>query len=301
MDAKPLSRVAALAVAMLGALPTAGQGGPPREQYREGLLWRVSKPRVPDSFVFGTIHLADERVASVPRPVIDALAATRTLSMELGSSAVVDARVYDLEELPNGERLEPLIGVKAYEQVKARLAVQAVPESIIGRLKPWAAMIKLARESPGSGNVRSLDEMLFAAARARRMQIEPLEWMEEQIAAFDAIPLDTQVALLVHALEQGDALRASVEPTIEAWLRRDLFALAQVGARAAERFPGMSRHHARLMRHIIYDRTVVMHHRLTLRLRTGGVFVAIGALHLYGTKGLLAMLERDGYRLHRMW
>jgi uncharacterized protein YbaP (TraB family) len=29
--------------------------------------------------------------------------------------------------------------------------------------------------------------------------------------------------------------------------------------------------------------------------------VAIGAAHLYGERGLLAMLQRDGYRVTRIW
>ena len=52
---------------------------------------------------------------------------------------------------------------------------------------------------------------------------------------------------------------------------------------------------------IIDDRTVLMHHRLFLPLRGGGTFVAVGAMHLYGHQGLLAMLQRDGYRVRRIW
>ncbi|MBK7472549.1 MAG: TraB/GumN family protein [Betaproteobacteria bacterium] len=52
---------------------------------------------------------------------------------------------------------------------------------------------------------------------------------------------------------------------------------------------------------MILDRTALMHHRLFLALRSGRVFVAVGALHLYGEQGLLALLREDGYRLTRVW
>jgi uncharacterized protein YbaP (TraB family) len=31
------------------------------------------------------------------------------------------------------------------------------------------------------------------------------------------------------------------------------------------------------------------------------VFAAIGATHLYGSRGLLAMLGHDGYKVTRIW
>ena len=37
------------------------------------------------------------------------------------------------------------------------------------------------------------------------------------------------------------------------------------------------------------------------QLRQGNAFVAVGALHLYGDKGILSLLERDGWRVTRLY
>ena len=63
----------------------------------------------------------------------------------------------------------------------------------------------------------------------------------------------------------------------------------------------MSRHYTALIEHMIHGRTALMHHRLFLPLREGRIFVAIGALHLQGRKGLLALLRGDGYRVTQVW
>jgi uncharacterized protein YbaP (TraB family) len=43
-----------------------------------------------------------------------------------------------------------------------------------------------------------------------------------------------------------------------------------------------------------------MAHRLHLPLLRGRVFVAVGALHLHGRDGLLALIRRQGYRVSRV-
>ena len=287
-----------IAIALLILVSTASFAAA-RDAFATGRLWRISKPGIADSYVLGTIHVADPRVAIVPAPVADAMARSRLFAVELVPE-VGDAQTSEFEELEGNGRLEPLLGAAAFARVRAELAAQGIALPVIDRLKPWAAMMKISRSAPGSEQ-KTLDDNLFVAARLSRLQILPLELLEEQIAAFDTVPVVTQVALLSHALDHRAALNANVEPTIAAWLRGDLAALARVSERAREQFPEMRTHYDRLLRHIIHDRTALMHHRLFMPLRKGRVFVAIGALHLPGERGLLALLHDDGYRLTRVW
>ena len=133
------------------------------------------------------------------------------------------------------------------------------------------------------------------------MKILPLELLDEQVAAFDTIPEATQVALLVHALDHPEVLAEGANATIDAWLRGDLDALAAHALGAGDRFPAMKPHYEALVAHIIHGRTALIHHRLFIPLREGRVLVAVGALHLQGPKGLLALLRDDGYRVTRVW
>jgi uncharacterized protein YbaP (TraB family) len=279
----------------LASTPLHAHPSPPFDQ---GLLWRISRTGVQDSFVFGTIHIPDPRVG-IAKPVGDALARSRMLALELGSG-VANEEVFELEQFRDGRRLQPLIGDEAFKQVRVELIAQDVPERVIERMKPWAAMIKVSRGKPRGGEA-SLDQQLLTAARARGMRVEPLEWVEEQIASFDAVPLESQVALLKHALAHRAALESAVDASIDAWLRGDLARLARVSDRMGEQYADMRPHYWQLTRHIIQNRTILMHHRLIVPLRGGRVFVAVGALHLYGDKGLLAMIARDKYRVTRLF
>lgn len=279
-------------------LPAGGSVDRSRARFSRGLFWRVSRAGVPDSHAFGTIHIVDARVAEPPAAALDALAVSRTFAMELVTDRIIDDRMFDIEKLSGGRRLETLIGAADFERVRSRLAAQGVSAHAIERMKPWAAMLAVSRTSARDGSV-PLDRRLLAAARARRLRLQPLESLEEQAASFDAVPLATQIALLRHVLDDRDVLEGETEATIRAWLAGDLVTLARFPERMEARFPGLGAHYRELVRHLIHNRTVLMHFRLALPLRAGGVFIAVGALHLEGDRGLLAMLADDGYGVER--
>jgi uncharacterized protein len=67
-----------------------------------------------------------------------------------------------------------------------------------------------------------------------------------------------------------------------------------------QRHPQIAAHQAVMTKRVVHDRSVVMAFRMQRQLRRGSAFVALGALHLYGDKGVLALLEEDGYAAARV-
>lgn len=293
--------LAALCVALAAApAPTFSRPAQLTEKFGKGLLWRVSKRGIHPSYVFGTIHVADPRVLDVPEAVGRALLRSRYYYVESIQGEREAARFFEAAQFEDGRRLEPLIGAKAYAQAADVLRAREVPEDVIARIKPWAVLINLT-VAPEDYEKVTLDQKLLELARENGLRVIGLESVEEQISTFDRIPLETQVALLRHALAHRDELAALLEPTIEAWLRRDLAGIHAADARVVKRFPEMAEHYRLLDKVVVEDRSVVMARRLFMPLRDGRAFVAIGADHLYGVHGVLALIERQGYRVERVY
>ena len=273
-------------------------GPAPRD---EGRLFRIVKDGVPDSFVLGTIHAADPRTSTLSAPISAALSQSRMLAVEMIPEAH-DQELQEFEYVEKGSpRLPSLMDSSAYARLRTALVEQGMAPEVVDRLKPWAAMMRIARAYAKSSTLIPMDQLIYVEARRRRLNIQPLEMVDEQVAAFDNIPLDSQVALLLHALDHHADLVARAEQTITAWLRGDLDAIARIAANDDGRFRSLRPHYARLIEHVIEGRTALMHHRLLLPLRSGRVLVAIGAMHLHGRKGLLALLRGDGYRIAKVW
>jgi uncharacterized protein YbaP (TraB family) len=144
-----------------------------------------------------------------------------------------------------------------------------------------------------------MEATLVARARARRMVIGQIEGVEEQIFTFDECPLESQIALLRHSLTHRLELAELAHETVAAYVRRDLTAIWRLREAFIARYPELAVHQAIMTKRVLYDRSVVMAYRMQRELRRGDAFVALGALHLYGGRGVLAALEQDGYRVTR--
>ncbi len=270
--------------------------------FSRGVLFRIDRPGVPPSYVFGTVHSGDPRVVALAKPVREALAAARTLALEIRLGEGDIAAFFDAAQFDDGRRLGDFFDPPTVAAIRVALA-DAVPDgAALARLKPWAVLLKLAEQSGATGDGdETLDHALLVAAIRRKLAIVALESPDEQIAAFDGIPLPTQVVLVKFVLQDREALTRDHDAIVAAWLDRDLERLAALNAEPGRLHPEIAPHLALLTRHLVDDRTVLMAHRLFLPLRGGRVFVAVGALHLYGERGLLALLRAQGYRVRRVY
>jgi len=282
------------------ALAAAAYGAHPETRFAKGLLWRVSKAGVASSYVFGTIHVADPRVLDVPDAVSRALARCRRYYAESFQGEREALRFFEAAQFEDGRSLEPLIGPRAFAEVSVMLRERRVPDEVISRLKPWAVLANLT-VSPVDYEDATLDQKLVGLARVRKLKVMGLEGIEEQISVFERIPLETQVELVKHVLDHRDDLAAMIEPVIQAWMKRDLAGIRAANRRAAERYPEMARHYDALFDFVVEKRSIVMAHRLFMPLREGRAFIAVGANHLYGERGILGLITQQGYRVERVY
>jgi len=297
--APALAAACALVATLIATAPAVASEAP-REPFTRGLLFRLDKPGAAPSFVFGTMHSGDPRVTALPGPVADAFGAARTLALESHLADGDIAGFYAAAQLDEGRSLADFFDVASLSAIRATLGAGAPADDVLLRLKPWAVLLKLV-EQPIADGGEMLDARLLAEAKRSRLGIVALELPDEQISAFDAIPLTTQVALVQFVLAHRDELMREHDDVLAAWLNRDLAKLAALSAAPGRRHPEIAPHFAELNRHLIENRSAQMAHRLFLPLRAGRVFVAVGALHLHGKRGLLALLRGQGYRVSAVY
>ncbi|HVF63134.1 MAG TPA: TraB/GumN family protein [Casimicrobiaceae bacterium] len=266
--------------------------------FSHGRLFRVDRPGVSPSYVFGTLHSNDARVTALPTPVTTALAASRTAAFETLLLDADRAAFLAASQTAHGLRLSDHVDTATFERIARALEPQGIDRALLERAKPWAALLMLA-QGVDDGQA-SVDGELLARARARGLSLVGLELPDEQVAALDGIPLESRLALVRWARDTQHDRKAQLETTTRAWLAGDLRRLKRQALEPPGSDPRLAAHFRSLYGKLITDRNVLMAHRLHLPLTRGRVFVAVGALHLEGRNGLLALIEAQGYRITRV-
>lgn len=262
-----------------------------------GLLWEISKPGIPPSYLFGTIHSEDPGVVNLPAAVQQAFAESGTIVLELLMDK--DAMMYSATAMlmMDGRLLPDVIGQPLYDRVAAVIATRGITEPVLSRMKPWAVAVTLSVPAQKTGQV--LDLVLYQEAVKQAKAVKGLETMQEQLDLFDDMPEADQITLLSDAVEYYPELDDMYRQMLEAYRARDLGALMRINDSYKEK--GNQQMADDFQRRVIDERNQRMAERAQPMLQTGRAFIAVGALHLPGDKGLLNLLEQQGYRIRHVY
>ena len=277
-------------------LPATGSVARHSGRFDRGLLFQVTKVGYPESHVFGTIHVGDPRVLALPKPVTDAFEKSRGLVIEVMLDAGGLAAFSTHMLLEPGKTLPTEIGQPLFERAAPLLERYAIPREGALRLRPWVVFTTL--NLPPPTDLVALDLALMHKAQESGKAVQGLESVEEQAAALGGLSLNDQIVLLNDAVCHYDAMQLEVAGLLRAYLDRDLGMLMAL----AERYQaGGQDRYSRLMDSLLWKRNHLMVERMAPRLAEGSSFIAIGALHLAGERGVLALLEGLGYRVSRVY
>lgn len=257
------------------------------------LFWQISKGEYQAGFLLGTIHSEDPRVLDFPEPFMAQLQSCQVYAMEMVPDLPTLARLTDYMHYPDSTTLEQTIGADRFQRVMGALSIYSVPLDWKVRMKVWAVMMTLSVPPPGTGFFMDLSLSLRAAGAG--LKVAGLETLEQQLSFLEDMPIDYQISLLDQALLDYQQVDDVHHRLVDAYLSGDLAVISQL---SDEQFavldPAISDYFISLG---IDGRNHRMVENLLPMLQESRVFVAVGALHLPGPQGLLALLSAQGYTL----
>jgi hypothetical protein len=167
-------------------------------------------------------------------------------------------------------------------------------------MEPWFALLTLqmiALQREGYAIEHGVESQLAEDAQEDGKPTQGLETPEDQLAAFDALPLDLQERQLRDFLERRAGEGGDLTLLLDAWRKGDDARLEQELFGELERDPSLAPYYELFY----FDRNARMARGIAERIDAGGRwFVAVGAGHVLGARGIPSLLAREGYRVRRV-
>lgn len=262
----------------------------------QGLLWHI-QGKGTEAYLFGTIHSEDKRVTQLPEPVENSFNAADILMLEMSLDQMTSLSVAARMMLDADGSLTKQVGKPLAEEAEVAMRSRGIPPQVTDLMQPWAVVMILSAPRQVTGLF--LDKQLYERAMAAGKQFQPLEKPDEQLSVFTSLTLDEQKSLLRHVLDEYRTYPRMYERLTEAYLARDLDTLAEISfANPISEDPALQE---KFMAQMLTGRNHRMLERMEPFLNQGKVFIAVGALHLVGDEGLIALLRQRGYEVKSIY
>jgi uncharacterized protein YbaP (TraB family) len=244
--------------------------------------------------------------------LLEALAQTSHLVLEVSPEDEENSNfrqhMWDQGLLPAGQDLLQVLEPATAQELQEFLKEHKIPlreRRALLRMKPWLASLTLLysflREA---GAVREFgsEQQLISLARARDLPILGLEEATSQLALMAEASQAEQEYHLRQSIQEVRAFlgtgeeSAEVHALFDAYRQGNLEALEVYTQKLASDAESRSFYE----RFLVQRNNQMVEKILTLRRDKTLLFVAVGALHLPGTEGLLQAFEKKGFALERV-
>jgi uncharacterized protein YbaP (TraB family) len=260
---------------------------------QNSLLWEVSGNGLTKStYLFGTFHLMCKDDINFSSQLKTAVQNANTIYLELDMDdpkMMMDGLM--MMNMKNGKKLSDFYTAKEYTKLKGFFKDSLkMPFTFFESMKPFLLVAMLYPKMMPCKTVSGVEEELMKLAKLNKKEIKGLETLQQQAAVFDSIPYKEQAKELLKSIDSMKASKKEFETMLSVYKSQRL---ASIEALFNKNEFGLQEHEDILL----YNRNKNWVKQLKTIMQAEPVFVAVGAAHLVGTKGLIALLKKEGYKV----
>lgn len=264
----------------------------------QSLLWEVSGNGLKQpSYLFGTYHILKDSYLDKTPKVRSAFSSAQGVVVEttVDSSAMLSMA---MRAMMPGKSLKQLISEADYKLVADEFKkMTGFDLTMFNQIKPimTATTLSLSYAEKEVDTLRQftgqpLDLYFTVEAKKQKKVLTPLETMEQQMAfLFDHDPVEKQAADLVRMVKEKDEMRGESKHLTDLYLAGDLDGMWKLSQDYEKRYGDLS--------YLVNERNQAWMKKLPALMALRPTFVAVGALHLPGPSGLIALLREAGYEV----
>jgi len=265
-------------------------------QSKKNFLWKVQS-RTNTVYVLGSIHYLKKEMYPLDEKIERAFDQSDILVVEANVSDIKKDDIQKLIENAlylDNDMLEKHIPPETYELVKKELEWLGLPLEAFNKQKPWFLALTLASLEalklgfdPNYGT-----DKYFLSKAMEKKKIMGLESFDYQINLFSQLSEKDQELLLFYTLKDINVLKQELDKLIKAWTLGDTKSVESIITRSVTEDKRLSP----IYEKVIYERNRNMASKIEDYLKTVETyFVIVGAGHLVGDQGIIALLKGKGF------
>ncbi|MEL6924285.1 MAG: TraB/GumN family protein [Bacteroidota bacterium] len=263
------------------------------------LLWQIEgKDLQQPSWLFGTIHMIDKEdfflTEAAKASIGEAGRVTFEINMEDMNDLSAQFGLMMNAFMKDGKTLKDLLSETDYKLVNDHFQKIGLPMFMLERIKPMFLSVfasgDMDMSSLSSGSMVSYEMEIMKLAKEDDKEIGGLETAEYQMSMFDSIPYQAQAEMLVESIRAGDSGSDQFDQMVQLYKNQDLHGMSSMLSSDEE---GIGEYEDLLLATRNKNWIPIMGEMM----KTKPTFFAVGAGHLGGEMGVVAVLRKEGYKV----
>jgi uncharacterized protein YbaP (TraB family) len=246
-------------------------------------------------YLLGSIHVLRPSDYPLAPELLDAYTRVQSIYMEVNlqdmDAQSMQAELLASAMLRDGKTLPGILGKQRYDHAAALAHDVGVDLSNFDQFAPWfaaEAISQLQLMQLGFQPQSGVEMYFLQRAKSDAKSVAGLETVHDQIALFDALPMDAQAEYLLSSLEEAHDLPKEVDSMVKAWNRGDTLWFERQLKSEFGRDPSL------------YQSVLVARNRKwipkieALLKEDKNYLIIVGTGHLVGAGSVIDLLKKDG-------
>ncbi|HSC53093.1 MAG TPA: TraB/GumN family protein [Phnomibacter sp.] len=260
---------------------------------QNSLLWEISgKGLKQPSYYLGTMHILcaeDAFISNQLEDVLDRVAAVY-LEIDLDDMGQMLSAMKAMQ-MKDGKTLKDILPPSDYEKVaKFFDGKSPLPFKMLESYQPLLLSSMVAEDLLQCKNTQGMEMLLMDAANKRKLPINGLETMLFQLSLFDSIPYAEQAKDLMKTIDSLPQQQRELSKLLEAYRTQNLDAIEKLTLQEESGLEGN-------LDLLLYGRNRNWVAQFDSIASSHSVLFGVGAGHLPGEQGVLALLKKQGYTI----
>jgi uncharacterized protein YbaP (TraB family) len=266
------------------------------QKSENSLLWKISGNGLKEpSYLFGTIHITCD--ATLSEKVKTALDKTQQLCLELDmDDPNLQVEMMNSMMMQNGVTMKSLAKPDDFKAVDAFLTSNVgFSAEMLNTVKPFMITAMLYPKMLGC-EMQSVETELIKIAKTQNEDVIGLETVGEQLAVFDAIPYQEQMnELVITAKDNMQRDKAELAEMMTLYKSENVEAMITFTEKSAN---VMTSKYSDVL---LKKRNQNWISRMTTIATNKPTFFGVGAAHLGGKDGVIALLRKAGFTVEAVY